>query len=123
VPAAAAASEVSTFTGDPVRARIEPACAAKTIGIKSCEGERLSCTAITTTTGSSAATEPFRLMSAVSDEHSSMMSMIWRTRLSPAFSISSCPAQAVTPVTSSPALTTNSEAMKIVVESPSPARA
>jgi hypothetical protein len=34
--------------------------------------------------------------------------------------ISSCPAHAVTPVISSPALTTNSDAMKIVDVSPRP---
>jgi hypothetical protein len=49
-----------------------------------------------------------------------MISTSCRTRLSPAFWIRNCPAHAVTPVTSSPALTTNSDAMKIVVTSPSP---
>ena len=78
---------------------------------------------MTTTTGSRAATEPLRLISAVSTETSSMVRTSRRTRLSPARSISTWPIQAVTPVASSPALTTNREAMNSTAGSPKPASA
>ena len=80
-------------------------------------------TAMTTTTGRRAATEPLRLISAVSTETSSMVRTSSRVRLSPACRIRNCPVQAVTPVASSPALTTNSEAMKTTAGSPKPASA
>ena len=109
-----AASETSTFTGVPVSASSEPACAEKTSGISSCEELRFSRTAITTTTGSSAATAPLTLISAVSSATSAIVRTSSRVRLSsPAPRIRSCPAQAVTPVISSAALTTNSEAMNM----------
>ena len=63
------ASTMSTWTGVPVSARSDPACAPNTSGIISCDGGRPSRTAITTTTGSSAATAPLTLMSAVSSAH------------------------------------------------------
>ena len=63
------ASETRTFTGVPVSASIEPAWAEKTSGIRSCEDFRLRRTAMTTTTGSSAATAPLTLISAVSSGH------------------------------------------------------
>ena len=120
-PASTAASETSTFTGVPVSASMEPACAAKTMGISSCEALRLSRTAMTTTTGSSAATAPLRLISAVSSATRLMVRSSRRVRLfSPAKRISSWPAQAVTPVTSRPELRTNSEAMKMTAGSPNP---
>ena len=72
-------------------------------------------TAITTTTGTSAATAPLTLISAVSSATSAIVRTISRDRLSPADAISLCPAHAVTPVASSASLTTNSEAMKITV--------
>ena len=62
-------------------------------------------------------------MSALSTPTSSIMNTMSRVRLVPACAISSCPAQAVTPVASSPALSTNSEATKIVAGSPKPASA
>ena len=82
---------------------------------------RFSRTAMTTTTGSSAATAPLTLISAVSSATSAIVSTSSRVRLSsPAPRISSCPAQAVTPVISSPALTMKSEAMKMTAGSPKP---
>ena len=112
-----------TFTGVPVSASIEPACAPKTSGISSCDGERPSRTPITTITGSSAATAPLTLMSAVRPATSSSIRTISRVRLSPTRAMSSCPAQVVTPLASSPSLTTNSVAMKITAGSPNPASA
>ena len=77
---------------------------------------------MTTTTGRSAATAPLTLISAVSSATRSIVRTRSRVRLSsPAPRIRSCPAQAVTPVMSSPALTTNSEAMKMTAGSPKPA--
>ena len=115
------ASETSTFTGVPVSASIEPACAAKTSGIRSCEEFRLSRTAMTTTTGSKAATAPLTLISAVSSATRLIVRTRSRVRLSsPAPRMRSWPAQAVTPVISSPELTTKSEAMKMTAGSPKP---
>ena len=123
-PAPTAALETSTLTGVPVRASIEPACAEKTSGISSCEGARFNRTAITTTTGSNAATAPLTLISAVSRATSSMVSVRSRARLSsPALAMRSLPAQAVTPVCSRPALTMNRAAMKMTAGSPKPAMA
>src|SRR5208283_1483999 len=84
------------------------------------EGGRPSRTAITTTTGSNAATAPLTLMSAVSRPTSDIISTMRRTRLSPARAIRPWPAHAVTPVVSSPVLTTNSEAIKMTAGSPRP---
>ena len=53
----------------PVSASIEPAWAAKTSGIRSCDDFRFSRTAMTTTTGSRAATAPLTLIRAVSTRH------------------------------------------------------
>ena len=53
------------FTGVPVSASSEPACAPNASGSSSCDGERPSRTAVTATTGSSAATAPLTLISAV----------------------------------------------------------
>ncbi len=86
----------------------------------SCDGERPRRTAVTTATGTSAATEPLTLISIVRTATSSIVSTTSRVRLSPARAISCCPAHAVTPEESSPSLTTNSEAMKITVGSPKP---
>ena len=119
-----AASETITFTGVPVSASSEPAWAAKASGISSCDGERPSRTAITTTTGSSAATAPLTLISAVSsgdEQHHAARSAASGSRRPGA--ISCWPAQVVTPVASSPSLTTNSDAMKMTVGSPKPASA
>src|SRR3954454_23916837 len=121
-PPFTAASDTRTLTGVPVSASSEPAWPANTMGIKSCDGGRLSRTAITTTTGSRAATEPLRLMSAVRIAISSIIRTSRRVRLSPAWRIRNCPVQAVTPVASRPALTTNSEAMKMTAGSPKPAK-
>ena len=87
------------------------------------DGDMWRRTAITATTGRRAATAPFTLISAVSTATSSIIRTISRVRLSPARAINSCPAQAVTPLESSPSLTTNSDAMKITVGSPKPASA
>ena len=57
---------VTAFTGVPVSASIEPACAEKTSGMSNCDEFRLRRTAMTTTTGSKAATAPLTLISAVS---------------------------------------------------------
>ena len=122
-PASSAYPETITLTGEPVSASSEPACAPKASGIRSWDGDMRRRTAITATTGSSAATAPLTLISAVSTATSSIIRTISRVRLSPARAISSCPAQAVTPVESSPSLTTNSDAMKITVGSPKPASA
>ena len=78
---------------------------------------------MTTTTGRRAATEPLRLISAVRTETSSIVRTSSRTRLSPACRIRNWPVQAVTPVASRPALTTNSEAMNTTAGSPNPASA
>lgn len=91
--------------------------------MRSCDEERPSRTAITTTTGSRAATAPLTLISAVRTATSNMMSTSGRVRLSPARAMRSRPAQAVTPVASRAPLTTNSEAMKMTVVSPRPPRA
>ena len=77
---------------------------------------------MTTTTGRSAATAPFTLIRALRTPTKPIISKISRVRLSPACLIKSCPAQAVTPATSSPALTTKSAAMKMTAGSPKPAR-
>ena len=122
-PASAAASDTITFTGVPVSASSEPACAPNASGSSNCDGDRLTRTAITTTTGTSAATAPLTLISAVSSATSAIVRTISRDRLSPADAISFWPAHAVTPVASSASLTTNSEAMKITVGSPKPASA
>ena len=78
---------------------------------------------MTTTTGSSAATAPLMLMSAPRHATSSIVKISNRARLVPAFAIRSWPAHAVTPVASSPSLTTNSDAMKMTAELPRPASA
>ena len=112
-----------TWTGVPVSVSNDPACAKNTSGISSCDGARRSRTAITTTTGSRAATAPLTLMSAVSPATMSIISTSRRARPSPAQAISRWPTQVVTPVASSASLTTNSAAMNRTVGSPKPARA
>ena len=67
--------------------------------------------AITTTTGTSAATAPFTLMSAVTSAQITMIDPTTRGRPAPARATSSWPTQAVTPVASSASLTTNRAAM------------
>ena len=62
-----------TFTGVPVSASIEPAWAPNTSGISSCDGERPRRTAMTTMTGSSAATAPLTLIRAVRPATSSII--------------------------------------------------
>ncbi len=119
----AATSDTRTLTGVPVRASMEPACDEKTNGIRSWEGGRPRRTAITTTTGRSAATAPLGVMTAVRSAEVRPISTSSRPRLSPAWAITSWPAHAVTPVVSRPALTTKSAAMKTTTESPRPPRA
>ena len=75
---------------------------------------------MTTTTGNSAATAPLTLINAVSNATKAIMRTISRTWLCPAWAIKPCPAHAVTPVASRPALTTNNDAMNMTAGSPSP---
>ncbi len=72
-PASSAASETITLTGVPVSASSDPACAPKASGSSSCDGERPVRTAITTATGTSAATAPLTLISAVSSATSAIV--------------------------------------------------
>ena len=67
-----------------VSASSDPAWAANTSGMSSCDGGRPRRTAMTTTTGSSAATAPLTLISAVSRATSSIVSTSRRVRLCPA---------------------------------------
>ncbi len=120
VPASYAASETSTFTGVPVRASWEPACAANAIGSRSCDVACRWRTAVTTTMGSRAATAPFTLMMAVRPAANSIVKTTSRRGLSPARAVRRWPAQAVTPVASRAVLTTKSVAMKTTVGSPKP---
>ena len=111
------------FTGVPVRASIDPACAEKASGMSSCDGGRPARAATTTTTGISAATAPLTLMSAVTHSDEQADDGEQRRPLVPSRAISCCPAQAVTPVESSASPTTKSVAMKMTVGSPKPASA
>ena len=117
-PAFSEMSETMTFTGVPVSASIEPACAENASGRSSFDAGVPSRTAISTTTGSSAATAPLTVISAVSPPHSSMSRTTRRVRLSPAPAITRWPAHAVTPVASRPSLTTKSAAMSTTAGSP-----
>jgi hypothetical protein len=96
-PASAAAWATSTFTGVPVRASIDPAWAANASGSSSREGNWLSRTAMTTTTGSRAATAALMLINAVKPATSTIIRTSRRLRLAPASEMSCCPAQVVTP--------------------------
>ena len=107
----------------PVSASIDPAWAANTSGMSSCDVGRPTRIAVTTTTGRRAATDPLTLISAVSSATISMMRRSSRARLAPAPATRICPAHAVTPEASRPALTTNSDAMKMTAGSPRPAKA
>ena len=78
--------------------------------------------AVTTMTGSSAATAALTVTMAVRAAQTSIIRMTSFVRLVPARSISCWPAHAVTPVESSASLTTNRAAMKMTVWSPNPAR-
>ena len=111
------------FTGVPVRASIDPACAEKASGMSSCDGDMAARAATTTTTGMSAATAPFTLISAVRTATSRQTTVSSRPRSVPPRAISCCPAQAVTPVESRASPTTKSVAMKMTVGSPKPASA
>src|SRR5262249_6826821 len=82
--------------------------------------ERPNRIATTTTTGKSAATAPLGLISAVSNAEISIVNTSKRKRLEPARATSLCPTHVVTPVASSPSLTTNNDAMKRTVGSPKP---
>ena len=110
-PASSAASETSTFTGLPVRANRAPAWAPNASGIRSCEVGSRTRIAITTTTGTSAATAPFTLMSAVASAQITMTDPTTRDRPVPARATSCWPTHVVTPVASRASLTTNSAAM------------
>ena len=112
-----------TFTGLPVSSSSEPALPANASGMRSLDGAMPRCTAITTSIGSSAATDPLRLIRAVSTATSSITSSRSLRVLPPARPASLRPIQVVTPVASSPSLTTNRAAMRITVGSPKPATA
>ena len=92
-----------------MRVNIDPAWAANASGIINCDDGVRNLTAVTTTTGTSAATAPLTLMNAVSTAHISIISTSRRRLLSPARATSCCPAHAVTPVASRASLTTNSD--------------
>ncbi|WSI68941.1 hypothetical protein OG599_01965 [Streptomyces sp. NBC_01335] len=77
-------------------------------------------TASITTTGSSAATAPFIVISADRAATETRVSATSRQRLFPVRAARIWPALAVTPVTSRPALTTNSAATKPTTGSPKP---
>ena len=99
------------MTGLPVRVRSDPACAPKASGSSSFDGATTMRDAMTTTTGSRAATAPFTLMRADSTATTTMTSTV-SLRTSPPPRRTSCwPAQAVSPVPSRPSATTNSAAM------------
>ena len=72
-----------TLTGLPVRARSEPACAANASGRTICDGDEPTRIARTTTMGSSAATAPLGVMSAVRPPASSMTATSARRLLVP----------------------------------------
>ena len=71
-PAVSAASETTTLTGLPVSANSEPPWAANASGINNCDVGCASRTAITTTTGTSAATEALGVMKAVNRAHTTI---------------------------------------------------
>ena len=87
-PASSAAPDTITFTGDPVRTSSEPACAPNASGRSSCAGDRPRRIAVTTATGTNAATDPFGLISAVNPATSSIVKTSNFVRLSPASSVS-----------------------------------
>jgi hypothetical protein len=120
-PSSIIVSDASTLTGDPVSSSMDPAWAPNASGISSFEAGAAILTATTTTTGNSAATEPFGLMKAVSTATVAIISTTSRRTSPPERSASCWPAQVVTPETLSASLTTNNVAMKITVGSPNPA--
>ncbi len=111
------------FTGVPVSASMEPACAEKASGISSWLGARPTRTATTTTTGIRAATAPLTLIRAVRTATSRQITTSSGVRFSPPRLITCCPAQAVTPVESRDSETTKRAAMNSTTGSPKPARA
>ena len=62
-PASAAASLTMMFTGVPVNASMEPACAENASGMSICDGASVARAATTTATGISAATAPSTVIS------------------------------------------------------------
>ena len=120
-PASSEASSTSTLTGVPVSASIEPECAPKTSGIRSCDGGRFSRTASTTTTGNSAATAPLTLISAERTPTNSIISTISRHRLSPGAADQHLPGPRRDGRSSrAPRSPTNSEVTNTVAGSPNP---
>ena len=71
-PASLAASDTNTLTGLPVSARSAPAWAPNASGISNCEDGKRTRMAITTTTGTRAATAPLTLMRAVTSAHTTI---------------------------------------------------
>ena len=122
-PASNAACEITTLTGDPVSSSSPPALPANASGMSSRDGATERRRATTITIGKSAATEPLSPMKAVS---TALMAITRNSSgRTPSFArdTTSWPTQAVTPVASSPSLTTNSAAIRITAGSPNPARA
>ncbi len=112
-----------TFTGLPVSSSSDAALPANASGISSLDGGMARWAATTSSIGSSAATEPLRLISAVTPATSSITRTSSRRLLPPAPATSLRPTQVVTPVASRPSLTTNSAPMRMTVGSPKPATA
>lgn len=119
-PASTDASDTITFTGLPISTSSEPALPAYTVGISSRDGGCRVRIASTTTSGSSAATDPLRLISAVSAAHSSISATSSRAVPSPAAAATRWPTHVVSPLSSMASLTTKSVAMKITTGSPNP---
>ena len=83
-PASAAASEMTTFTGLPVSRSKPPALPANASGMSRRDGGNERRNAMTTTIGSSAATDPLRPISDVSPAPSSIVSSSSRLPPDPA---------------------------------------
>ena len=119
-PDSAAASETITFTGLLISISSPPALPANATGMSSCDGGVPIRWPSSTTSGSSAATAPLRVIRDVSNADNRQIAIRTRVRSVPARSISQRPAQVVTPVESMPSLTTNRVAMKMTTGSPKP---
>lgn len=120
-PASRLASETMTLTGLPLKVSNAPALAAYASGIRLREGDSSSRRLSATATGSNAATAPFGLINALTPALRASTIVMSRVRDLPCLLVRAWPTHAVTPVASSPSLTTNRVAMKITTGSPNPA--
>src|SRR6478735_5924224 len=120
-PLSWAASDTMTLTGLLASMNSPLPLPAKARGMSICDGGCPIRMASTTTSGSSAATDPLSVISAVRTAHSRPTASTSRARLSPALATMSWPSQVVTPVESMPSLTTKSVAMNTTTGSPKPA--